>query len=227
MEYFAFLWQRAEPLPCIPRGSVEVWHPGVSACPVQPEQPVGGPGFQRYKELSTAPLLPASGAAWGEETSHNTGITAWLKIRTLFCRWYWACLPPVDVLLLEGFAVKLRPGTQLVQPWQHLLGRPAGHRFADQRIVLIIDTGAPVQHQQHHLGTHTHRLHPQRNSSTCSRLAGSPWVGQLIKHRPSFITYQSEKKEMLSSIYSPTGTQTHCHVAKYTVTLLSGSTWTK
>lgn len=41
------------------------------------------------------------------------------------------------------------------------------------------------------------------------------------------VTYQSQKKEILSSIYTPTGTRTHRHVAKHTVTLLSGSTWTK
>lgn len=64
-------------------------------------------------------------------------------------------LPPIDVLLLEGFPVKLGPGTQVIEPGHHFLRRPARHRFTDQRVMLVDHTTAPVIHQHHHLETHT------------------------------------------------------------------------
>lgn len=64
-------------------------------------------------------------------------------------------LPPIDVLLLEGFPVKLGPGTQVIEPGHHFLRCPARHRFTDQRVMLVDHTTAPVIHQHHHLETHT------------------------------------------------------------------------
>lgn len=63
-------------------------------------------------------------------------------------------LPPIDVLLLEGFSVKLSPGTQVFQPGHNFLRRPARHGFTDQRVMLLHHTTAPVIHQHHHLETH-------------------------------------------------------------------------
>ncbi len=56
----------ADSLPCIPRGSVEVWPPGLLLCPAQPEQPVGEPDSRCCKEVSTTLHPPASTAACEE-----------------------------------------------------------------------------------------------------------------------------------------------------------------
>lgn len=67
---------------------------------------------------------------------------------------YVVYLPPINVLLLEGFSVKLGPGPQVLQPGYDFLCRPARHRFTDQRVMLLHHTTAPVIHQHHHLETH-------------------------------------------------------------------------
>lgn len=68
---------------------------------------------------------------------------------------YVTYLPPIDVLLLEGFPVQLGPGTKVIEPGHHFLRRPARHRFTDQRVMLVDHTAAPVIDQHHHLETHT------------------------------------------------------------------------
>lgn len=159
-------------------------------------------------------------------------------IRTLFRRVAIVIiLPPVDVLLLERFSVKVRPGTQLVQPWQDFLWRPARHWFTDQRIVLLINTGAPVIHQHHHLGTRmTTRTHTQAQTVEkkdptifyhCCMSRIRPMEPNTTQQTLLSHISKSKEKRILSSIYTPIYTRTHRHVAKHTVTLLSGSTWTK
>ena len=64
-------------------------------------------------------------------------------------------IPSIDLLLLYGWPVELSPGPHVVQPGQHLLGAPAGHRLTDEYVVLVLlPTAAPVVHQQHHLPKH-------------------------------------------------------------------------
>ena len=64
-------------------------------------------------------------------------------------------IPSIDLLLLDGSPVELCPGPHVIQPGQHLLGAPAGHRLTDQYVMLVLlPTAAPVVHQQHHLAKH-------------------------------------------------------------------------
>ena len=64
-------------------------------------------------------------------------------------------VPSIDLLLLDGPPVELCPRPHVVQPGQHLLRGPAGHRLTDQYVMLVLlPTTAPVVHQEHHLAKH-------------------------------------------------------------------------